>query len=778
MYKETEAPCLAFRNMLTSITTQQNDYYGSGWRTNLPWIYYTENGQQVIEKNSRVQGKVQFQTTSTSKLGFLRFVMGTYSLEGDFLGFKDLTTQLQLCPADYGYGIDYRKFGTTVRSSCKISVSKLIDPDLQPNNTDVFYDLWLIDTNSNYIDVPVKIINYVDSSGKKPNESSDKASWKLTRRFFIYDTKSGIEGTNGYTSGTTYGTYVRWLDKVKLVIELNTNSEDSIFVPYVELEYRSKAKSFLSSDSTSTVNFETVYTMDSGSFWLVAWIFFGIAFGVAMIMTIWKTYVWCCRHPRQLMGSVYSTKLILNMLFLFADSWSTMMFWYLFAVAASFYFFFKLDQAPYLVMPQDSDGNLLPFAIIFGIMMAFKLICISVKVVKQALCSYYVLDREKNMSSLYSTLTNALKQRGHEDRDYYARETEEMDEPKAWRPIFVMNEMNELQTYKVISVEVVLIWTSFFMVGQGWVYASQYQPTVNFNNTRSPESYVLAYFLFTLVIMVTGVTLYLLRYIIAFLFPLRYMDFVDLCSVANVSIFIFDEKFHGYYIHGESPSNSSDVTIGELKRALDNESEGNAAKRGLTAKNPNLQTYEFYLPYAERKDFDEVFDECKEALKTKKGDEDVFVKKTQKRDFIFKSKDIGMFEEDFRKIVTKKDELDYHLVYKLQEIRRNPNQYISDVTAFYNFTRLPPESIFNLDRLKLVADRFMHFTRILLSDLDFDILWIMVCFYTALDALGLHVLHTTLIFYCYYKLCIVWPRKSIGEWNLSRTSGIDGRFLI
>ena len=43
------------------------------------------------------------------------------------------------------------------------------------------------------------------------------------------------------------------------------------------------------------------------------------------------------------------------------------------------------------------------------------------------------------------------------------------------------------------------------------------------------------------------------------------MDFVDLCSVANVSLFKFEEKLNGYYIHGESPTKSADVSLTTLK---------------------------------------------------------------------------------------------------------------------------------------------------------------------------------------------------------------------
>jgi hypothetical protein len=264
-------------------------------------------------------------------------------------------------------------------------------------------------------------------------------------------------------------------------------------------------------------------------------------------------------------------------------------------------------------------------------------------------------------------------------------------------------------------------------VGQGWEYASLYDPMVRFEATRSDESYVLMFFLFTLVFMVSGVILYLFRYIISFLFPLKYVNFVDLCSVANISVFMFDEKFHGYYIHGESPANSSDVTLDTLKRALDNEGNGQYRNRGLTDKNPKLQTFEFYLPYSERKLFDEVFEENLVKSSASK-DENITTSSVRrpKQDFIYKSKDIGIFEDDFRKIVTKKDELDYYLVNKINEIKRNPNQFISDVTSIYGFTRLPPDSIIDLNQIRLVADRFMNFTRVLLSDLDFDIIWIIV----------------------------------------------------
>ncbi len=45
---------------------------------------------------------------------------------------------------------------------------------------------------------------------------------------------------------------------------------------------------------------------------------------------------------------------------------------------------------------------------------------------------------------------------------------------------------------------------------------------------------------------------------------LKFQDFMDLCSVANISLLLMDENFHGYYIHGQAPSGNSDLPLSDL----------------------------------------------------------------------------------------------------------------------------------------------------------------------------------------------------------------------
>lgn len=100
----------------------------------------------------------------------------------------------------------------------------------------------------------------------------------------------------------------------------------------------------------------------------------------------------------------------------------------------------------------------------------------------------------------------------------------------------------------------------------------------------------------TIVIYVIGIVQYLLRYIFKFKVPLRAEEFIDLCSITNISILMFDNSFHGYYIHGRSPYGQAEVSSEVLRRAIEYESSGKAQQRGLTPEEPNLQTFEIFMP--------------------------------------------------------------------------------------------------------------------------------------------------------------------------------------
>jgi meckelin len=78
--------------------------------------------------------------------------------------------------------------------------------------------------------------------------------------------------------------------------------------------------------------------------------------------------------------------------------------------------------------------------------------------------------------------------------------------------------------------------------------------------------------------------------------PPSYVDFVDLCSVANISVLLFNENYQGYYIHGKSPLGAADVSSEKLRLNLIAEEQGEGAVRGIHRSMPNAQTFEIFLP--------------------------------------------------------------------------------------------------------------------------------------------------------------------------------------
>lgn len=90
------------------------------------------------------------------------------------------------------------RIGQTVEISCSFDLGKLtslFEFD-KPQTANLFYDIFLEDYNGDLIDVPLLIKN-LEKGGKKLNRNRGgdniiKDDWVLTRRFFMFETISGI----------------------------------------------------------------------------------------------------------------------------------------------------------------------------------------------------------------------------------------------------------------------------------------------------------------------------------------------------------------------------------------------------------------------------------------------------------------------------------------------------------------------------------------------------------------------------------------------------------
>lgn len=76
----------------------------------------------------------------------LKFVLAQYHINGTFLGYRDMTSELFLCPVTYSGVQNMLKFGTQTKKSCEFSIEKLkkgsASQDL-PKTANIFYELYL-----------------------------------------------------------------------------------------------------------------------------------------------------------------------------------------------------------------------------------------------------------------------------------------------------------------------------------------------------------------------------------------------------------------------------------------------------------------------------------------------------------------------------------------------------------------------------------------------------------------------------------------------------------
>lgn len=133
------------------------------------------------------------------------------------------------------------------------------------------------------------------------------------------------------------------------------------------------------------------------------------------------------------------------------------------------------------------------------------------------------------------------------------------------------NELNELQAQKHINSSTVLLLFLLLSDGVGFRYFAQMEPHIHSKQTMTLDNYVLNFFVITFTIFGIGIVDYLWQMLISFRDPPDYINFQDLCSVANISVLMFNDSYRGYYVHGKSPTGSADLSSENLCLALEQE---------------------------------------------------------------------------------------------------------------------------------------------------------------------------------------------------------------
>ena len=215
---------------------------------------------------------------------------------------EPLNTQLQLCSQTYEDGNQFRDFGDSIKNGCYIDLNSLVDR----KNKMFFYELFLKDpsNNGNLLDVPVMIDNIFNSNFGKTNNETALSSWILVRRFTLFDNLSGLEGTNAFIGGVKNATIVRFPKLMNLIVKLQKNDnyirDSKIYIPYLEVSYRSRAVDYLTTYKWTWLQFNSEYNMNIDYFKTVVQYIFMALNIMAGAWWIVRMHTWMKTNPQKL----------------------------------------------------------------------------------------------------------------------------------------------------------------------------------------------------------------------------------------------------------------------------------------------------------------------------------------------------------------------------------------------------------------------------------------------------------------------------------------------
>jgi len=394
----------------------------------------------------------------------------------------------------------------------------------------------------------------------------------------------------------------------------------------------------------------------------------------------------------------------------------------------------------------------LPFRIVFGFVATFEIIKVAVMILRQAKNDIFFLDWEKPK----------LIYRRDQNTEAYVQ--------SVWRMLFIANEYNELQTVRHVSMELMYFVFGCLMYGADLENLAAVQPNMNTTiDSTVKTNFILKYFLSVFLLFVIGCVLYGIRKAISLWVPTPIQDFTDLCSISNISIFILDDNYHGYYVHGQSPSGQSEGSAEDLRRFLETESKGIARRRGLDPNDEtNLQTYELYIPKTLRDRYNMLynFHLNKEIAEKSMNNKKAIGNKAIPKGF------------DYKAIEARRTDLQNYLKFYIEGVVSEASKLIRDKGAMMRLLGVPPVDLASFEGSPLFfKDPGCGYSRIIFLGHEFTLIIFDITMYAMWDLIFSNTF-VAIVFAYFTARLFYYFRAQMGEKNLSKKTMIDERFLI
>eukprot|EP00297_Palpitomonas_bilix_P001829 CAMPEP_0113868268 /NCGR_PEP_ID=MMETSP0780_2-20120614/889_1 /TAXON_ID=652834 /ORGANISM="Palpitomonas bilix" /LENGTH=977 /DNA_ID=CAMNT_0000853321 /DNA_START=154 /DNA_END=3087 /DNA_ORIENTATION=- /assembly_acc=CAM_ASM_000599 len=763
IYDDSSLPCRAYAQLKNSASAGTNGE--DEWPDQMPWLDYTS-------ADSVLQASLSTTVSFFGDASVMKYLLAKYTVEGTFVEFVDVTTELQLCSGDALALSRYLKFGTSMTYSCNVDLRRFLE------ETQLYlYDMYIQTGDGNVQGVPVRMVDY--SNGGTPNVNDPNVENAenddiFKRRFFLVDSITGRTAAVGsdLKSGLEVLRYAK-----SMTLSVKKNSDGSLLLPILTIDYESvdsavvPSGTFASSiytylvdttlESTSevAVSFTSQYSMDTAAFWQAMLVLFIICIIFVMLGWILRLFVFMRRRPGQPIGASFLFRLLV---YLFS-SYATIFFWFLAVIAFYFLVFFKMQGDVFVLLPPEVDQR--SFMIMMVVATFAQFLYVLFLVWEQSQVDIFFVDWEKSHGKL---LVGSGAGEDGDEREMEARKgkrrAQYIQAPvSAWRSFFVVNEWNELQTSRPTSTPMTLLVLIFLLEGLDLIYVATPQPNLR-DLTPDVTNEVLRFGLITFFWLAIVIVQLAWKYGIAYRFisdPIG--QFVDLLSLANISVFVFDDKVHGWYLHGKSVHKHADTTMEEMAKQFKAEASNSVAKRGLNS-DEDLQSFEIFVTKSFRERYDATFPMGAEAAR-----------QTVKRGNAPPSRQYKDAVDPAR--VRQRDKLSEFLCRFVMEAEPEHKRKISDKRFINKLLSLPPDDIGGSDMSSFVKDPSYSYKKVLFHGIEFQLILAELLFYLFWDWFFASSFLSAFCCLCLHVLLGIM-RKFLGQKNVEKKTLVDARYLL
>lgn len=558
------------------------------WLKHLPWLY---RDRSIRSSTDKIKLKVGFDAKPESGVvRTLAFKLAAWSLDGTWLGFEDLTTQLDVCSGlpfgTAGNAPDYLNIGYGIRKDCTLNITSLLSGASAP--VQKFYDLYLVDADGTLVPTATKLLNYRDSgSGDAVNIDSnlkeDLVDEQFTSRFVLFDRVSALEAADD-----EYPRVFRYAKSVKLTITVTElGVEPSVFTPIVTIEYGAvDVNQLLTGEwddgAVVDMSFTAEHVKDLTSYKDTL----RIVFAVCCTLCVCEWGVSIVLNSRNRNTAAVDGSFLLRTLFDGIGCAARWMFVLMFFGCFQQWFFFKMQADVNTLLPTAHDIE--PFRVMLSTGFIAKLISIAHVLWRQCQVDVFFIDWEKSHGRLVD---------GGEE----GAQKDTMAPVSYWRNIFITNEWSALQTARMVNVELTLLGLVFLLRGLDLDNLATSNPDVE--DLRGPEDGgssidpILHFFIGSFfIILLSGAQIFFKKiyYHPYVCNPLE--RFKHLMTCANISAIILSDKFCGHYIGGNgAPHAHVDTNMAGIMNNFKNERESKTRPRGLWSQEPDILSFVLFV---------------------------------------------------------------------------------------------------------------------------------------------------------------------------------------